>query len=203
MTIDIQTYQGQNMATEIGVLADFRLRYFREFPYLYVGTKENEREHTGEYLANPTARLIVARDADETVGVAIGTLLSTETGIIEQTGEQLHHCGIAPERFFYFGEMIFEPEYRNRGIGHRMLETLKNTGREQRAERFCFLAVAREMNDPRRPVGHVDSAMIFKKFGFEKTSISMTFEWPTLQPDGSVVKAANRLDLWVDYLSIS
>ena len=186
------------MAAEIGVLADFRLRYFREFPYLYVGTPESEQEHLAEYMTNSTARLVVAKDGDKTTGVAIGTLLSTETEIRKQAGEQLQQHGIVPERFFYFGEMIFEPEYRNRGIGRRMLEMLKTAGREQGADRFCFLAVAREADDVRRPVGHVDSSLIFEKFGFEKTPIFVTFEWPTSQSDGSVVKVANRLDLWVD-----
>ncbi|HBT76479.1 MAG TPA: GNAT family N-acetyltransferase [Planctomycetaceae bacterium] len=200
MNIDIQSYRNEKMAVRIGVLADFRLRCFREFPYLYVGTAENEREHLDEYLANPTARLVVAKDVGEnkTVGVAIGTLLSTEEEIVKQTGEQLQRHGIVPERFFYFGEMIFEPEYRNRGIGRRMLEMLKNEGREQGADRFCFLAVAREADDVRRPVGHVDSSLIFEKFGFVKTPIFVTFEWPTIQPDGNVVKVANQLDLWID-----
>ncbi len=200
MTIDIQSYCIDDMAAQLGVLADFRLRYFREFPYLYVGTAENEQEHLDEYLANPTSRLIVAKDVAEnkTVGVAIGTLLSFETEIVKQTGEQLQRYGIVPERFFYFGEMIFEPEYRNRGIGKRMLETLKNMGREQGADRFCFLAVAREVDDTRRPAAYVDSSLIFEKFGFVKTPIFATFEWPTIQPDGSVAKIANRLDLWTD-----
>lgn len=198
MNIDIRTLQGQDMAAEIGVLAEFRLQYFREFPYLYVGMQESEREYLGRYLANPTARLVVAREGNKTIGVAIGTLLSTEAEIIKQAGAQLHQYDFVPERFFYFGEMIFEPEYRNRGIGKRMLEMLKDRGREQGAERFCFLAVTREAGDVRRPTDYVESSLIFEKFGFEKTPISVTFEWPTIQPDTSVEKVANRLDLWGD-----
>lgn len=198
MTIDIQPYQGQSMTAEIGVLAEFRLRYFREFPYLYVGTSESEQEHLVEYLANPTARLVVAKDGDKTVGVAIGTLLSTEVDIIKQASAQLHQYGFVHERFFYFGEMIFVPEYRNRGLGKQMLEMLKNQGREQGADRFGFLAVAREMDDIRRPAGQVDSSRIFDKLGFDKTPIFVTFEWPTIQPDGSVKKIVNRLDWWAD-----
>ena len=89
MNIDIQTYSGESLAVEIGILADFRLRYFREFPYLYVGTEEGEREHIAEYIANPTARLLVARDGKKTIGVAIGTMLSTESGILHRVAEPL------------------------------------------------------------------------------------------------------------------
>ena len=94
--------------------------------------------------------------------------------------------------------MIFDPEYRHRGIGKRMLEMLKNAGREQSADRFCFLAVAREHSDIRRPADHIDSELIFRKFGFLKTEVSLTFEWPTTQPDGRVEKTSNWLDLWID-----
>ena len=204
MNIEILSYSDESLVTEIDALAEFRLRYFREFPYLYVGTEQGEWEHLAEYTANPTARLLIARDRnadDKVVGVAIGTMLSTETEIIRQIVKSLQSHKIDTKRFYYFGEMIFDPEYRHQGIGKRMLEMLKNTGYEQGADRFCFLAVARETDDARRPANHIDSELIFRKFGFVKTEVFVMFEWPTLQPDGRVEKISNRLDLWIDALA--
>jgi ribosomal protein S18 acetylase RimI-like enzyme len=201
MRIEIENFSGEGIVAAIDVLMEFRLRYFQEFPYLYVGTEDGERQHLDGYIANPTTRLHIARDRDandKIVGVAIGTLLSTETEILRQIGVALQYHGIVPEQFYYFGEMIFEPEYRNRGIGRQMLEKLKTAGRKQGADRFGFLAVARELNDVRRPAEHVDSEVIFRKFGFEETDIFVTFEWPTVQVDGSVERVPNRLDLWID-----
>jgi len=196
MSIDIQTHWNESLAAEISVLMEFRLRYFREFPYLYVGTEEGEQKHVAGYIANPTARLILAWDNGKVVGVAIGTMLATETEILRQVSEQLPCCEVIPEQCYYFGEMIFVPEYRHRGIGKRVLEALKNAGKEQGASRFCFFAVAREPDDPRRPAGHVDSDVIFGKFGFEKTDLAITVEWATIQTDGNVKKSPHRLDLW-------
>ena len=204
MNVQILSRSDESLVAEIGALAEFRLRYFREFPYLYVGTEQAEREHLAEYTANPTTRLLIARDRnadDKVVGVAIGTMLSTETDILRQIGESLQCHRIVPERFYYFGEMIFDPKYRHLGIGKRMLEMLKNAGREQGADRFCFLAVAREADDIRRHAVHIDSELIFRKFGFVKTDVFVTFEWPTIQPDGRVEKTSNRLDLWIDTLA--
>jgi ribosomal protein S18 acetylase RimI-like enzyme len=198
VTIDIQLYSGKDMEPEIETLGEFRLRYFREFPYLYVGTKENEQGHLAEYLANPSARLLIARDGEKTIGVGIGSMLSTEKEILEQTAEAFRQHDWNPSDFFYFGEMIFTPEYRGRGIGKQMLDMLKKAGIEQDATRFCFLAVDRADDDPGKPPEHLDSATIFQKFGFTKTSIPVVFEWPTIQPDGSIEKAANTLSFWVD-----
>ena len=198
MNINIQTYSGESLAAEIGALVDFRLRYFREFPYLYVGTEEGEREHIAEYITNPTARLIITRKGEKIVGIAIGTMLFTETEILRQAGEPFRQLGIVPEQCYYFGEMIIVPEERSKSIGKQMLEALKNAGQEQGAARFCFLSVAREANDVRRPADYVDSDMIFRKFGFEKADVFVTFEWKTVQSDGSIEKVANRLDLWID-----
>ena len=203
MNVVIEIHSDASLAAEINVLAEFRLHYFREFPYLYVGTEQGEREHLAEYIANPTARLLIARDRDadnKVVGVAIGTMLSTETDILRQIGERLQSHKIVPERFYYFGEMIFDPEYRHHGIGRRMLEMLKNAGQKQGADRYCFLAVAREPGDVRRPADHIDSELIFRKFGFAKTDVYVTFEWPTIQADGRVEKTPNQLDLWIDTL---
>ena len=201
MVIDIQVYDGASLTPGIAILTEFRLRSFREFPYLYAGTEEGEQEHMTGYIANPTARLLLARDTDfdeKVVGVAIGTLLSTETEILRQMGEPLRNLGIVPEEFYYLGEMIFVPGYWRRGIGRQMLEVLKAAGREQGANRFGFLAVFREPNDSRRPAGHIDSGVIFRRFGFENTNIFVTFDWTTIHADGRVAKSSNRLSFWVD-----
>jgi ribosomal protein S18 acetylase RimI-like enzyme len=201
MNIDIQIYHGATLAAEGGTLGTFRLRYFKEYPYLYAGTEEGEQRHLAEYIAQPTTRLLIARDIEENekiAGIAIGTMLSCETEILNQIGKQLRSNGIMPEQCFYFGEMIFIPEYRNKGLGRHMLDLLKQSGREQGADRFGFLAVAREQNDSRRPADYVDSALIFKKLGFEKTDAFVNFEWQTIQADGSVAPTFNRLDFWID-----
>ena len=91
MNVQILSHSGENLVAEINTLAEFRLQYFREFPYLYVGTEQGEREHLAEYMANPTTRLLIARDrnADEKiVGVAIETMLSTETEILRQSANR-------------------------------------------------------------------------------------------------------------------
>jgi len=196
--INFQTFQQAGLVDEIGILSEFRLRFFREYPYLYVGSEDNEQKYLAGYLVNPTTRLIVARDTEKIIGVAVGTMLSTELNIIDKTENQLRQYSIEPQHYFYLGEMIAEPEYRSRGIGKRMLELLKGAGREQGADRFCFLAVVREPNDVRRPADYTDaSENIFKKFGFAKTDISVTSEWNTIQPNGQVENVANRLDLWI------
>jgi len=98
--ISIDTYSGEHLAANINILAEFRLQYFREFPYLYEGTEKGERKHIAGYIANPTARLILARDTNancKTIGVAIGTMLSTEMEILRQIGERLLCSEIIPE----------------------------------------------------------------------------------------------------------
>ena len=43
MNVVIEIHSSASLVAEIDVLAEFRLRYFREFPYLYVGTEQGER----------------------------------------------------------------------------------------------------------------------------------------------------------------
>ena len=101
MTINIQQYSGKEMEPQIETLGEFRLRYFREFPYLYIGTKENEQGHLAEYLANPSTRLFVAKDGEKTVGVGIGTLLRAKKDILKQTMDSFRQNGLNPSDFFY------------------------------------------------------------------------------------------------------
>ena len=201
MNIQIHHHQGESLNSEIGILSDFRLRYFCEFPYLYIGTKEYEQDYLATYLSDPTTRLLIARDQDannEIVGVAIASMLSPELKILCQSNELSQLPELTTEQFFYFGEMIFVPEYRSKGIGKQLLEELKKAGREQGATRFCFFAVDRAYDDVRRPADYVDSDVFFQKFGFKKMAVSVSFEWATIQADGRVENVSNRLNLWVD-----
>lgn len=201
MNIDIQIYHGENLPNELGILGEFRLRFFKDFPYLYVGTEEEEQKHLSEYAALPSVRLLIARDKDDhekVAGVAIGTMLSDETEILHQIGKPLQNLRIEPHRCFYFGEMILPHEFRNKGIGKEMLNVLKGAGREQGADRFGFLAVARAADDVRRPAGLVDSEQVFHKFGFVKTDVFVEYKWATIQTNNSIVPTLNRLYFWMD-----
>ena len=62
MNISIQTCHAESLTAEIGFLSEFRLRYFRDFPYLYAGIELEEQAYLAEYIADSTARLLLARD---------------------------------------------------------------------------------------------------------------------------------------------
>ena len=67
----------------------------------------------------------------------------------------------------------------------QMLEALKNAGKEQNTRRSCFCAIAREPDDSRRPASHIDSDVIFRKFGFEKTAPLLRSIGAAIQMDGN------------------
>ncbi len=196
--VETTCYSGEALKTHIGVLSEFRLRYFQEFPYLYVGTAAMERDYAKEYTSAASSRLFVARDAETVVGVAIGTALSAGKDIVKQIGPQMAPCGWDIQRFYYIGEMIFAPEYRHCGLGGRMMESLRETARQQGMDRLCFLAVRREKDDPRRPADYYDAGRIFEKMGFVKTPLSVEYAWMTIQVDARAAVMKNRLDFWVE-----
>ena len=61
---------GAQMRERLEDLARLRITVFRDWPYLYEGTMEHEREYLPRYPDAKTGTLIVARDGDTIVGAS-------------------------------------------------------------------------------------------------------------------------------------
>ena len=197
MSISYHIFQGTASLTNIEQLGIFRVEQFRVFPYLYSGTLNDEREYLKSHLDDPDFVLAVAKDDEKTVAVSSAKPLSGDLELEALSKEQFQQRGWNVRDFYYFGEMIVLPEYRHLGIASNLLEMQYAIAAKNGYHKFCFLAVKREMDDPRRPKEHTDSAEIFAKLGYTHTDMFVTFSWPTILADGTVQKTENRLDFWL------
>lgn len=130
-------------------LARLRLSVFRDFPYLYAGTFDEEAEYLSTYSQSPRSVLIVARDGDRVVGVSTAVPLVDEFAEIQQP---FRDAGYPLDQIVYFGESVLEPAYRGRGLGHRFFDLREAHALSLPGCRWTtFCAVDRDPRDPRRP----------------------------------------------------
>ena len=59
-------------------LARLRITVFREWPYLYDGSLDYEQRYLRDFLDNPQAALIIARDGEEIVGAATASAMASQ-----------------------------------------------------------------------------------------------------------------------------
>ena len=176
--VTITPLQGAAAAPYLGDLAALRIAVFREYPYLYDGTRAYEEHYLRGYAQSPRALIVLARDGERVVGAATAVPL-TEHG--EDVVPALAAAGFEPSEVYYFGESVLRAEYRGRGIGHAFFDAREAAARAGGFRVAAFCAVDRGPNHPARPSDYVPLDAFWQRRGYAKRpEIVAQFSWRDL-----------------------
>ncbi len=202
MTAPLQysTHFGGEITPFVPEVAAIRIRGFRAFPYLYEGSPAYEEKYLQGYVREPRAMLIRVRDGQETIGIATATPLACSGDIVADAPELLRRAGYDPAVFFYYAEILVEPRYRGRGIARTIYAERERAARAFGFSSLCLAVVQRPADHPLAPPGYVSPERIWIRDGFDKAGVTVSYGWPTIQPDGTVRDEDNPLAFWVRHL---
>jgi len=172
----VTALRGPDLLPVLDDVARLRIRVFNDWPYLYQGSLDYERDYLAAYAATPDAVCVVARAGDEVVGASTGLPLLDDGPAFRQPFEA---AGIDPARVFYFGESVLLPAWRGRGIGHAFFDAREAHARALgRFAMTAFCAVDRAGDDPRRPAGHRDNDVFWRRRGYARQpGMTMHLRW--------------------------
>lgn len=188
----IQSYTGTAAHPFLPDLARLRVSVFRDFPYLYDGSMENEQDYLRTFLDTPDSVIVVAFDGDKVVGVSTGKPMEHET---ESIRKPWRDHGFDPGRIFYYGESVLDKNYRGSGIGVRFFEERERWARSlNRFDYAAFCAVVRPEDHPLRPAGYHPLDDFWKKRGFAKSRDLVCYiRW---QDVGETAETEKALRFW-------
>ncbi|GAB2769032.1 GNAT family N-acetyltransferase [Rhabdobacter roseus] len=179
MELSFVTKKGPEIEAVFDDLARLRIAVFRDFPYLYEGSLDYEREYLRTYPRAERSFLLAVYQQQQMVGATTCLPLLDETDEIRQPFEA---AGFDLGSIFYFGESILLPAFRGQGLGHRFFDE-----REAHAARFgtyqatCFCSVERPANHPARPADYRSNDAFWTKRGYRPVpSLQSTLSWPDL-----------------------
>lgn len=178
--VHLTTLNGPEAAAFTHGIAALRIRVFREYPYLYDGGLDYERDYLRRYFACPESVVILARDGDGTlVGASTGMPLEKEEAEFRAPFER---AGWNVRDVFYFGESILLPAFRGRGVGHRFFDEREAHARRLKRFKHCaFCAVERPEDHPRKPMDHRPLDAFWTKRGYRKEpDLRTEFRWRDL-----------------------
>ncbi len=192
ITIRVLTGRDPQLKAYVDDLARLRITVFRDFPYLYAGSLDYERNYLRTYLECPDSVVVLAFAGDTVVGASTGLPLAAET---EEFQEPFRSAGIDPETRFYGGESVLVPDYRGRGVYRSFFAERERHARAlDRFTHMTFCAVQRAADDPRRPPDHVPLDAIWTRFGYtRRDDLVARFEWPDLD---EVTPSAKPMVFW-------
>ncbi|WP_367874700.1 GNAT family N-acetyltransferase [Luteolibacter sp. Populi] len=192
MGIEIHRATGKGVLDYLEDAARLRIEVFREFPYLYEGDVESEREYLGDYGECPRSVFVLAIGDGKVVGVSTGLPLAEAD---ESFQAPFIAAGMPVAEWFYCGESVLERAWRGKGIGHRFFDEREGHARDLGLEKTCFCSVARAADHPQCPAGYRSNDVFWSKRGYVKQpGLRARFGWK--QVDSGEEEVANELVFW-------
>jgi len=191
MSLEVKEVSGGELEPHLDSLGRLRIAVFREWPYLYEGTLDYEREYLTRYLRCLRSKVALVFDGPEVVGATTAMPMEDEEREFQAAFDQ---AGYDLSTILYLGESILLPEYRGRGLGKQFF-AIREAHAQQLGSRWTtFCAVERAADDPRRPASYQPLDGLWNKQGYTKRpELKTTFEWKEI---GESAESPKTLTFW-------
>ena len=167
--------QGAQIRQWLDALAALRIRVFREFPYLYDGSLDYERDYLETYARSDNSLCVLVLDGEQAVGMSTALPLAHED---EAFRRPFVEQGIEVEAVCYFGESILLPEYRGQGLGGRFFEAREAHAKALGVRYTAFCAVERPGDHPLRPMDYQPLDAFWQRRGYtSRPELYARYEW--------------------------
>ncbi len=193
--IQILRLSGPAVVPYLKEAARLRIAVFRDYPYLYEGSEDYEKEYLATYAESDGCVFVVALQGGEVIGVSTGLpLAQADEAFIRPFAD----AGLDPEQVFYFGESVLKHESRGQGIGHRFFDERERHALDAGFRITAFCAVERPADHAERPADYRANDAFWLKRGYTKTpTLCAELEWRRIDKSGE--NAPNSLIFWVKW----
>lgn len=192
MSLEVRALRGADLEAALDDVARLRIAVFRDWPYLYDGTVEYERQYLQSYRDNPGALLVGAFDLGQLVGASTSTLMEDHA---EAFAAPFKATGIALTDILYGAESVLLPAYRGRGIGHRFFDLREEHARAMGRKYVAFCSVKRPDDHPLRPASFRTNDAFWRGRGYAPLpGVVAEFAWKDV---GQVEETKKPLQFWM------
>lgn len=200
MNIMVEIFTGKDTSNFINLIAQLRIKHFREYPYLYEGNMELEKQYLQAYAADVRSIFVIAKVNDEITEVSTGIPLVSSSVLLKDAETIFRENGLEPNEYYYYGEVIILPEHRGLEILVKMLAAQNKKVREWGYKYITGLTVIRGEKHPLKPDDYKSPDKLGHYFGYNKSGFTIKYSWPTIQKDGHVKNMSNALEFWLKKL---
>lgn len=190
----------QDMAPYIPFIAEQRINAYRAYPYLYEGKMDEEVTYLEWFCKLKHSAVAIAFYNDEPVGFITATALSAFDEHFKASAEVFKSAGLSPDAFYYFSDAIVLQEHRNKSLITEMAKMLEEHADILGYTASCFVYESHESH-PLKPLNYQELNNLFKKNGYSKTDLEISYQWSTRQVDGSNKIQYHPLNYWIKDLT--
>lgn len=192
--IEVRALTGAAVGEVLDDLARLRIAVFRDWPYLYDGDLDYERDYLQAYQS-PGAVVIAAYDGARMIGAATGAPME------DHAGDFAAAFAARPEpleQIFYCAESVLLPEYRGHGLGHAFFDGREAQARTLGRPYSAFCRVVRPDDHPLHPQGYRPLDGFWRKRGYAPLpGVVAGFDWKDI---GDSAPTRKPLQFWMKTL---
>ncbi|WP_203142596.1 GNAT family N-acetyltransferase [Marinobacter mangrovi] len=186
MAVTLETLQGADLLDHLDALADLRMTVFRDFPYLYDGNADYERQYLRTYARSAGSICVIARDGERIVGASTGIPMADEDDAFRQPFVDV---GWNPDDIFYYGESVLLGDYRGQGLGVAFFDERERHAREAGFRQAVFCAVVRPQDHPARPADYEPLDAFWQRRGYYPVpGLETRYTWTDIGDPGPTEK---------------
>lgn len=194
MSVAVRVLTGDALAEALPDVARLRIDVFRDWPYLYDGDADYERDYLRAYQS-PGAVVVAAMDGDRIVGAATGAPMSDHAA---DFGAAFADCPEPLSDIFYCAESVLLQAYRGHGLGHAFFDAREDHARALGARWSAFCSVIRPADHPMRPAEYWPLDAFWRKRGYAPLpGVVAQFAWKDL---GQATETEKTLQFWMKSL---
>lgn len=190
--IEVRALRGAALEAALDGVAALRITVFRDWPYLYDGSREYEREYLATYRDNPGALLVGAFHEGRLIGASTSTPMEDHG---PEFTAPFRALGIPPGKILYGAESVLLRPYRGIGLGHRFIDLREAHARALGRTHVAFCSVLRPEDHPARPAVTRSNEAFWRGRGYQTLpGVFARFGWKDV---GDTVETEKTLQFWM------
>jgi GNAT superfamily N-acetyltransferase len=190
--IDVCALRGADLESALEEVAQLRISVFRDWPYLYDGTLDYERQYLETYRDNPGALLVGAFHQGRLIGASTSTPMEDHAS---EFAAPFTALGTPLEKILYGAESVLLRPYRGIGLGHRFIDLREAHARDLGRTHVAFCSVIRPDTHMARPAVYRTNASFWMRRGYAALPGAVArFSWKDV---GEVAETEKALQFWM------
>ncbi|MBC7478658.1 MAG: GNAT family N-acetyltransferase [Pseudorhodobacter sp.] len=193
--VEVRVLGSDEIGAHLEEIATLRQAVFREWPYLYDGSLEYERQYVASYRDHPGALVVGALDGGQLVGASTSTPMED---LSAEFAAPFSALGIPRNGVLWGPESALLPAWRGQGIGHRFFALREAHARAMGRTHVAFASILRPDDHPLRPPAARTNDAFWRRQGYAPLAgFVVEFGWKDV---GSAVETVKQLQVWMKAL---
>ena len=193
--VEVRVLDSAAIASHLEEIAILRQAVFRDWPYLYDGSLDYERQYVASYRDHPGALIVGAIESGRLIGASTSTPMED---LSPEFAAPFNAMGLPRSDILWGPESALLPAWRGQGIGHRFFALREAHARSLQRSRVAFASILRPDNHPLRPAAARTNDAFWRRLGYAPLEgFVVEFGWKDV---GSAEETLKKLQVWMKAL---